>query len=124
MTVEQLRASKIGKVMKRIVSLPGVIPRDDEFKFRERANALVNKWANVLSNGEGEKGDTSESKPSNGNAQEEPSQDKNVPSPKAATEASSDPVKTDAPATNGESSDPAPAASTTAPAAAEPKQDE
>ena len=43
MTVEQLRGSKIGKVMKRIHHLPE-IPRDDEFHFRERAGKLMKEW--------------------------------------------------------------------------------
>ena len=43
-TSDQLKISKIGKVMKRIVLLPD-IPRDDEFKFKERAQKLVEKWS-------------------------------------------------------------------------------
>ncbi|KAL4402852.1 hypothetical protein ACI68E_000626 [Malassezia pachydermatis] len=47
MTVEQLKTTKIGKVMKRIHQLPDV-PHDDKFHFRERAGALVKKWGTLL----------------------------------------------------------------------------
>jgi hypothetical protein len=41
--------SKIGKVMRHIAALPSEkVPRDDEFKFRERAKVLVDKWHQVL----------------------------------------------------------------------------
>ncbi|WFD18587.1 hypothetical protein MCAP1_000791 [Malassezia caprae] len=43
MTVDQLRQTKICKVMKRIHLLPEV-PRDDEFHFRERAGELMKRW--------------------------------------------------------------------------------
>ncbi|KAJ6607136.1 hypothetical protein B0H10DRAFT_2073218 [Mycena sp. CBHHK59/15] len=44
MNVDYLTFSKIGKVMYRIHLLaPHQVPRDDEFKFRERAKALVTK---------------------------------------------------------------------------------
>lgn len=33
---------------------PGKVPRDDEFKFRDRANALVNKWRQILETTEGD----------------------------------------------------------------------
>lgn len=46
-TPEQLKATKIGKVMKRIHQLPEV-PKDDQFHFRERAGALMNKWGAIL----------------------------------------------------------------------------
>ncbi|KAJ7664661.1 hypothetical protein DFH06DRAFT_326370 [Mycena polygramma] len=45
MSIEYLMFSKIGKVMRHIHLLePGKVPRDDEFKFRDRAKALVDKW--------------------------------------------------------------------------------
>jgi len=47
MTVDQLRSTKIGKVMKRIHLLPEV-PRDDEFHFRERAGELMKRWSVLL----------------------------------------------------------------------------
>lgn len=47
MTVDQLKATKIGKVMKRIHHLPE-IPRDDEFKFRQRAGDLMKRWGALI----------------------------------------------------------------------------
>ncbi|KAN0064517.1 hypothetical protein ACQY0O_002145 [Thecaphora frezii] len=61
MTVDQLRHSKINKVMKKIFQLED-IPRNDEFHFRERAEALFIKWQSV-------------GKPSEGDAKDVPSQD-------------------------------------------------
>lgn len=43
-TRDILRLTKIGKVMRRIIVLEG-IPREDEFKFKERAEKLCDKWA-------------------------------------------------------------------------------
>lgn len=43
MTIIHLSQSKIGKVMRHIQNKEN-IPRDEEFKFRERARALVEKW--------------------------------------------------------------------------------
>ena len=44
-----VQESKIGKVMRHIAALtPDKVPRDDEFKFRERANALVDKWHKII----------------------------------------------------------------------------
>ncbi|KAI0779595.1 hypothetical protein C8Q74DRAFT_702710 [Fomes fomentarius] len=53
MTMDCLLFSKIGKVMRHIHALPDDrVPRDDEFKFRERAKILVDKWHETLkSNG-------------------------------------------------------------------------
>ncbi|KAJ7620810.1 hypothetical protein DFH06DRAFT_1482421 [Mycena polygramma] len=49
MNIEYLTFSKIGKVMRHIHLLePGKVPRDDEFKFRDRAKALVDKWHGIL----------------------------------------------------------------------------
>ncbi|KAF6745265.1 hypothetical protein DFP72DRAFT_974406, partial [Ephemerocybe angulata] len=48
-TIEQLQFSKIGKVMRHIAALPaGKVPRDAEFRFRERARALVERWQAIL----------------------------------------------------------------------------
>ncbi|ESK85998.1 pwwp domain protein [Moniliophthora roreri MCA 2997] len=55
MTVEQLSYSKIVKVLRHIAALDPAkdqIPRDEEFKFRERAIALVNKWNSLSQAGE------------------------------------------------------------------------
>lgn len=43
MTIVHLSQSKIGKVMRHIQNKDN-IPRDEEFKFRDRARALVEKW--------------------------------------------------------------------------------
>ncbi|KAF7360837.1 PWWP domain-containing protein [Mycena sanguinolenta] len=49
MKAEYLKFSKIGKVMRHIHRLDGSkVPRDDEFHFRERAKALVDKWDQIL----------------------------------------------------------------------------
>ncbi|KAJ6456772.1 hypothetical protein C8R47DRAFT_1082303 [Mycena vitilis] len=49
MSIEYLTFSKIGKVMRHIHLLePDRVPRDDEFKFRDRAKALVDKWHGIL----------------------------------------------------------------------------
>ncbi|KAI0708924.1 hypothetical protein C8T65DRAFT_203956 [Cerioporus squamosus] len=48
MTMEYLLFSKIGKVMRHIHVLSDEkVPRDDEFKFRERAKVLVDKWHDI-----------------------------------------------------------------------------
>ncbi|KAI0929805.1 hypothetical protein AcV5_006673 [Taiwanofungus camphoratus] len=49
MNIQYLSFSKIGKVMRHIHALtPDKVPRDEEFKFRERAKALVDKWHDIL----------------------------------------------------------------------------
>ncbi|KAK7050101.1 PWWP domain-containing protein [Favolaschia claudopus] len=48
-TIAYLTFSKIGKVMRHINLLePARVPRDDEFHFRDRAKALVDRWQDVL----------------------------------------------------------------------------
>lgn len=50
MNIQYLSYSKIGKVMRHIHLQPSEkIPRDDEFSFRSRAKALVDRWHNILS---------------------------------------------------------------------------
>ncbi|THU87097.1 hypothetical protein K435DRAFT_867602 [Dendrothele bispora CBS 962.96] len=49
MTIEYLRFSKIGKVMRHIVALDAErVPKDEEFRFRERAKTLIDKWHQLL----------------------------------------------------------------------------
>ncbi|PCH35978.1 hypothetical protein WOLCODRAFT_28250 [Wolfiporia cocos MD-104 SS10] len=49
MSISYLSFSKIGKVMRHIHALPAEkVPRDAEFKFRERARTLVDKWHDIL----------------------------------------------------------------------------
>ncbi|KAF8602530.1 hypothetical protein BDV93DRAFT_545196 [Ceratobasidium sp. AG-I] len=51
MTVEYLSYSKIGKVMRKIIQLTN-IPSDDQYHFRERAQALVTKWQQLITTSE------------------------------------------------------------------------
>ncbi|CAE6404498.1 unnamed protein product [Rhizoctonia solani] len=51
MTVEYLSYSKIGKVMRKIIQLPS-IPSDDQYHFRQRAQALVTKWQQLITTSE------------------------------------------------------------------------
>ncbi|TDL24291.1 Tudor/PWWP/MBT [Rickenella mellea] len=49
MDIKYLQFSKIGKVMRHIAALEvDKIPRDGEFKFKDRAQALVNKWHQTI----------------------------------------------------------------------------
>jgi len=49
MNIHYLSYSKIGKVMRHIHMQPSdKVPRDDEFHFRSRAKALVDKWHVIL----------------------------------------------------------------------------
>ncbi|KAF5348117.1 hypothetical protein D9756_010760 [Leucocoprinus leucothites] len=58
-TIEYLQFSKIGKVMRHIAVLADEkVPRNAEFKFKERADALVKKWQQILN----------ANKPANGSA--------------------------------------------------------
>ncbi|KAH6885565.1 hypothetical protein BKA70DRAFT_1337292 [Coprinopsis sp. MPI-PUGE-AT-0042] len=57
MTIEHLQFSKIGKVMRHIAALPeDKVPRDHEFKFRERSDVLVKKWHQILNATKGANG--------------------------------------------------------------------
>ncbi|TYJ53947.1 hypothetical protein B9479_005424 [Cryptococcus floricola] len=47
MTIEALQYSKIGKVMRKIVALKD-IPENDNYKFTDRAGALMNKWQSYI----------------------------------------------------------------------------
>lgn len=49
-TADQLKATKIGKVMRKIIGLSSV-PLDDVHHFKSRAEALVNKWNQVQAGG-------------------------------------------------------------------------
>jgi hypothetical protein len=50
MTADYLASSKIGKVM-RHVGNKDEIPRQEEFRFQERAGALVVQWSQLLTEG-------------------------------------------------------------------------
>ncbi|ODN94654.1 hypothetical protein L198_04795 [Cryptococcus wingfieldii CBS 7118] len=47
MTIEALQFSKIGKVMRKMVALKN-IPKNDKYKFTDRAGALMNKWQSYI----------------------------------------------------------------------------
>ncbi|KAJ7441521.1 hypothetical protein B0H11DRAFT_2096109 [Mycena galericulata] len=58
MNIDYLTFSKIGKVMRHINLLEAhKVPRDDEFKFRDRAKALVDKWHQILNANKAPEGD-------------------------------------------------------------------
>ncbi|EIN11168.1 hypothetical protein PUNSTDRAFT_118694 [Punctularia strigosozonata HHB-11173 SS5] len=64
MSIAYLQYSKIGKVMRHVTSKKDdEIPRNDDFKFKERAQALVNKWSTILSASKGSNGTSEEAKP-------------------------------------------------------------
>ncbi|KAF7288327.1 PWWP domain-containing protein [Mycena chlorophos] len=55
MSVEYLAFSKINKVMRHVHLLePERVPRDAEFRFRDRAKALVDRWTEMLNEDKGE----------------------------------------------------------------------
>ncbi|WVQ84486.1 hypothetical protein IAT38_006638 [Cryptococcus sp. DSM 104549] len=47
MSIEALTYSKIGKVMKKMVTLPA-IPKNDEYKITERASKLMRQWSEFI----------------------------------------------------------------------------
>ncbi|WVR07685.1 hypothetical protein IAU60_004727 [Kwoniella sp. DSM 27419] len=51
MTIDALQYSKIGKVMKKIVTL-SEIPRNDEFKITDRASKLMHQWTDFIASSE------------------------------------------------------------------------
>jgi len=54
-----IRTTKIHKVLKAILKL-GNIPKDEDYNFKTRSTALLNKWQKVLADGGGEDGDKTE----------------------------------------------------------------
>lgn len=81
--VSIIRTTKINKVLKMIVKLNS-IPRDEEFKFRERAMSILSSWKNVLDTDAPADG----SKPTNGTKDEDAAD-----TPKLETEAEADDEK-------------------------------
>ncbi|KAJ7939063.1 hypothetical protein B0H13DRAFT_2301273 [Mycena leptocephala] len=60
MNIQYLGVSKIGRVMRLISQLePQKILRDDKFKFRDRARALVDRWDQILHSNTALEGDES-----------------------------------------------------------------
>ncbi|EPQ29372.1 uncharacterized protein PFL1_03127 [Pseudozyma flocculosa PF-1] len=91
MTLDQLKHSKIGKVMKKIVQLDE-IPRDDEFHFKERAEALYNKWQATISRQS--EGETKDIPSQDAPAQDEaPAEDKPEPDTTAESTKAEEDVK-------------------------------
>lgn len=43
-----VQSSKLGKVLKKMAALTEEIPREAEFKIKERANALMEQWKGML----------------------------------------------------------------------------
>ena len=61
--VSTIRSTKINKVLKAIIKLPS-IPRDEEFKIRQRSAELLSKWIILLG--------ANETGPSEGGEKDEP----------------------------------------------------
>ncbi|WVW86153.1 hypothetical protein I302_108194 [Kwoniella bestiolae CBS 10118] len=51
MTIDALQYSKIGKVMKKIMTL-NEIPRNDDFKITDRASKLMHQWTDFIASSE------------------------------------------------------------------------
>ncbi|KAI9828716.1 MAG: hypothetical protein M1832_001821 [Thelocarpon impressellum] len=98
--VSIMRATKIHKVLKAIVKLAS-IPRDAEFKFKERCHELLKTWNRLLAASEGA-GAGKDEKASNGVGKEDKSDEDKAE--KADTPAKED-AKTDT--TDGKESEPA-----------------
>jgi hypothetical protein len=63
LTIAILQSTKIGKVMRKISTLPkSSVPRDDEFKIRERAGKLVQSWQAIVEK-HGKDGEDAEGEP-------------------------------------------------------------
>lgn len=94
MEIKYLQFSKIAKVMRHITGLDG-IPRNDEFKFSDRAQVLVDKWSTMI--GKGGKGEpTKEESKADVKAEEKPTTNGN-----GARAGDESPMDQDA-ATNGD----------------------
>lgn len=83
--VSIIRSTKINKVLKMIVKL-STIPRDEEFKFRERSMNILSSWKNVLDADTPGPADKSEKPSANGSKEEE-----NADTPKLETEEEKEP---------------------------------
>ncbi|KAK0523427.1 hypothetical protein OC842_006153 [Tilletia horrida] len=84
MSEDALKQTKIGKVMKKITQAKEEIPRDAEFKFKERAEELCKKWKHI-SSGDGAAADSpAQDKPAAGGDAKPPSTKANgTPAPAA-----------------------------------------
>jgi hypothetical protein len=82
--VSIIRATKINKVLKAILKL-AKIPREEEFEFKKRSQALLEKWNKILAKEEGTP--VAAAPPTNGNSEETKSE---VGDAKVAPAASAD----------------------------------
>jgi hypothetical protein len=95
--VSIIRATKINKVLKAILKLE-TIPKEEEFKFKPRSQALLEKWNKLMD------GDSGAPNGVNGSAEAEKKPESNGSNAAAAPEpekdqpaAAQDEAKTDAP---------------------------
>lgn len=105
MTIEALSYSKIGKVMKKIVTLEG-IPRNDELKITERAKKLMDGWTDFIDsqpNGTARNGSSAPAdKPKSVKAEESKSDVKQAKDEKADVEAAEKKAEGASDGANGE----------------------
>lgn len=120
--VSIIKATKINKVLKALIKL-NTIPKDEEFKFRERSMEMLTKWNKLLGNDGADADDKKEAPATNGVHKEE----KEKSEPAATSTATDTPVAdttTPAEAVTETEKEPAAVATaepvTTAPAPAEP----
>ena len=85
--VSIIRTTKINKVLKGIMKLDN-IPKEDEFKFKQRSNDLLTAWNKVLAKDAETSGDApaAAAETTNGVANEEKGDDSKSPAPAASTE--------------------------------------
>ena len=65
-----IRATKIHKVLKAMIKLPS-IPLDEEYKFKDRSHALLQKWNEILGGEAGAAGGADEEKKEEGAKEKE-----------------------------------------------------
>jgi hypothetical protein len=79
--VSIIRATKINKVLKAILKL-NTIPKEDEFQFKPRSTALLDKWNKLLAS---EQGTPVAATSANGISEAKPSAEETKPSPTEPT---------------------------------------
>ncbi|WRT70227.1 uncharacterized protein IL334_007222 [Kwoniella shivajii] len=84
MTIDALQYSKIGKVMKKIMTLTE-IPRNDDFKITDRASKLMHQWTDFIASSEGKPNGNGEA-PTNGEKKEEEKTETKADDSEKATE--------------------------------------
>jgi hypothetical protein len=120
--VSIIRTTKINKVLKALIKL-NTIPRDEEFKFRQRSMELLAKWSKILgsepqddSKADDEK-ETGKSTPATNGVHEDMQTDKKDDKPEAPA-AATEPEPEPAPANSELKEEPKPAGPELAPVAA------